>query len=42
MLSNMAAIYGEQGNEEKGLEYSLRSLAISEKLGNKFTYLFCS
>ncbi|HEU5166172.1 MAG TPA: adenylate/guanylate cyclase domain-containing protein [Chitinophagaceae bacterium] len=35
MLSNMAAIYGEQGNEEKGLEYSLRSLAIAEKLGNK-------
>ncbi|HET6765742.1 MAG TPA: adenylate/guanylate cyclase domain-containing protein [Chitinophagaceae bacterium] len=35
MLSNMAAVYGEQGNEEKGLEYSLRSLAIAEKLGNK-------
>jgi len=35
MLSNMAQIYAEQGNEEKGLEYSLRSLAISEKLGNK-------
>lgn len=35
MLSNLAAVYGEQGNEEKGLEYSLRSLAIAEKLGNK-------
>jgi tetratricopeptide (TPR) repeat protein len=39
ILNNMAAIYGEQGNEEKGLEYSLRSLSISEKLGNKLRIL---
>ncbi len=32
LLNNIAAIYAQQGDDEKGLEYSLKSLAISEKV----------
>ncbi len=39
LLNNIAAIYTEQGNDEKGLEYALRSLTLSEKTGDKLRIL---
>jgi tetratricopeptide (TPR) repeat protein len=35
LLNNISAIYSDQGNDEKALEYSLRSLKLSEKTGDK-------
>jgi class 3 adenylate cyclase/tetratricopeptide (TPR) repeat protein len=39
MLNNIAAIYSEQGDEDKGLEFSLRSLKLAEKTGDKLRIL---
>ena len=39
LLSNISAVYSDQGNDEKALEYSLRSLKLSEKAGDKLRML---
>ena len=38
-MNNIAAVYSIQGDDAKSLEYSLRSLKISEKLGDKLRIL---
>ena len=39
LLSNISAVYSDQGNDEKALEFSLRSLKLSEKAGDKLRIL---
>ena len=39
LLNNISAVYSDQGNDEKALELSLRSLELSEKAGDKLRIL---
>ena len=39
LLNNISAVYSDQGNDERALELSLRSLKLSEKTGDKLRIL---